>query len=50
MTKTKDRLFRGDYFAEEKPHTWLRRLESRFDEDTKITTKMFWFEKNLKPG
>jgi hypothetical protein len=49
-TKTEDRLFRGDYSAGEKPHMWLRRLESKFDEDTKITTKMFRFAKNLEPG
>jgi hypothetical protein len=47
---TDDKLFRGDYSAGEKPHIWFRRLEGKFDEDTKLTTKLFWFAKSLEPG
>jgi hypothetical protein len=47
---TDDKLFRGDYSAGEKPHIWFRRLEGRFDEDTKLATKLYRFEKSLEPG
>jgi hypothetical protein len=51
MTSTaEDKLFRGDYSAGEKPHIWFRRLEGRFDEDTKLTSKLYRFAKNLEPG
>ena len=45
-----EKLFRGDYSAGEKPHIWFRRLEGKFDEDTKLTTKLYRFTKNLEPG
>jgi hypothetical protein len=45
-----DKLFRGDYSAGEKPHIWFRRLEGRFDEDTKLATKLYRFAKGLEPG
>ena len=47
---TEEKLFRGDYSAGEKPHIWFRRLEGKFDEDTKLTTKLYRFSKNLEPG
>jgi hypothetical protein len=45
-----DKLFRGDYSAGEKPHIWFRRLEGRFDEETKLATKFYRFAKGLEPG
>lgn len=52
MTTTEDnsKLFRGDYSAGEKPHIWFRRLEGKFDETTKLATKLYRFAKNLEPG
>jgi hypothetical protein len=47
---TEDKLFRGDYSAGEKPHIWFRRLEGKFDDETKLTTKLYRFAKNLEPG
>ena len=47
---TEEKLFRGDYSAGEKPHIWFRRLEGKFDEDTKLATKLYRFAKNLEPG
>ena len=44
------KLFRGDYSAGEKPHIWFRRLEGKFDEETKEATKFYRFAKNLEPG
>jgi hypothetical protein len=44
------KLFRGDYSAGEKPHIWFRRLEGKFDEATKLPTKLYRFTKNLEPG
>jgi hypothetical protein len=49
-TTTEDKLFRGDYSAGEKPHIWFRRLEGKFDEETKLATKLYRFAKNLEPG
>lgn len=51
MTTTAEvKLFRGDYSAGEKPHIWFRRLECKFDEETKLATKLYRFAKNLEPG
>jgi hypothetical protein len=51
MTTTAEmKLFRGDYSAGEKPHIWFRRLEGKFDEETKLATKLYRFSKNLEPG
>jgi hypothetical protein len=36
--------------AREKPHIWFRRLEGKFDEETKLATKLYRFEKGLEPG
>lgn len=47
---TEEKLFRGDYSAGEKPHIWFRRLEGKFDEDTKLATKLYRFAKGLEPG
>lgn len=45
------KLFRGDYAsADEKPHTWFRKLERQFDETTSIARKHFKFAHNLEPG
>lgn len=44
------KLFRGDYTAGEKPHIWFRRLEGKFDDETKLSTKLYRFAKNLEPG
>ena len=44
------KLFRGDYSAGEKPHIWFRRLEGKFDDETKAATKFYRFAKNLEPG
>jgi hypothetical protein len=51
MSPTTDlKLFRGDYSAGEKPHIWFRRLEGKFDEDTKLPSKLYRFQKHLEPG
>ena len=47
---TEDKLFRGDYSAGEKSHIWFRRLEGKFDDETKLATKLYRFAKNLEPG
>ena len=47
---TEEKLFRGDYSAGEKPHIWFRRLEGKFNEETKLATKLYRFAKNLEPG
>jgi hypothetical protein len=47
---SEDKLFRGDYSAGEKPHIWFRRLEGKFDDETKLATKLYRFAKNLEPG
>lgn len=47
---TEDKLFRGDYSGGEKPHIWFRRLEGKFDDETKLATKLYRFAKNLEPG
>ena len=47
---TEGKLFRGDYSAGEKPHIWFRRLESKFDDETSLATKLYQFSKNLEPG
>ena len=49
-TSTEVKLFRGDYSAGEKPHIWFRRLEGKFDDETKNATKFYRFAKNLEPG
>ena len=49
-TTTEDKLFRGDYSAGEKPHIWFRQLEGKFNEETKLATKLYRFAKGLKPG
>lgn len=51
MAPTADeKLFRGDYSAGEKPHIWFRRLEGKFDDETKLATKLYRFAKGLEPG
>lgn len=45
-----EKLFRGDYSAGEKPHIWFRRLEGKFDDKTKLSTKLYRFSKGLEPG
>ena len=49
-TTAEVKLFRGDYSAGEKPHIWFRRLEGKFDDETKAATKFYRFAKNLEPG
>jgi hypothetical protein len=49
-TTVEEKLFRGDYSAGEKPHVWFRRLEAKFDEETKDSSKFYRFAKNLEPG
>ena len=49
-TEDRDKLFRGDYSAGEKPHIWFRRLESKFDDRTSLATKLYRFSKALEPG
>ncbi|KAF6743941.1 hypothetical protein DFP72DRAFT_1079356 [Ephemerocybe angulata] len=41
-------LFRGE--QAEKPHSWLQRLEAKFDEDTPVKRKVYQFQKNVEPG
>lgn len=43
-------LFRGDSMNGEKPHSWFRHLEARFDDATPIRTKLYKFAKSLDPG
>ncbi|KAF8186338.1 hypothetical protein BJ912DRAFT_971441 [Pholiota molesta] len=54
MTPSNDndlKLFRGDYAnAEEKPHTWFRKLERQFDETTTLARKHYKFAYNLEPA
>ena len=45
-----EKLFCGDYSAGEKPHIWFRRLKGKFDEETKLATKLYRFVKNFEPG
>ena len=47
---TEDKLFCGDYSAGEKPHIWFQHLEAKFDDETKLATKLYRFAKNLEPG
>jgi hypothetical protein len=49
-TTAEDKLFRGDYSAGEKPHIWFRCLKGKFDEDTKLATKLYRFAKGLELG
>ncbi|GLB43983.1 hypothetical protein LshimejAT787_1501670 [Lyophyllum shimeji] len=51
MAKDETQLFRGDHTSTtELPHTWFRRLEGRFDENTPLSTQLYRFEKSLEPG
>ncbi|GLB45131.1 hypothetical protein LshimejAT787_2000360 [Lyophyllum shimeji] len=50
MPKEEVTLFRGDYSGNEKPYTWFRRLEGKFDDTTTLSVKLYRFEKNLDPG
>ncbi|GLB40101.1 hypothetical protein LshimejAT787_0706110 [Lyophyllum shimeji] len=51
MAKDETSLFRGDHTSTtELPHTWFRRLEGRFDENTPLSTQLYRFEKSLEPG
>ncbi|KAF8068833.1 hypothetical protein FPV67DRAFT_1668891 [Lyophyllum atratum] len=50
MAKDETPFFRGDYTADEKPHTWFRRLEVKFNENTTHQAKLYQFQKNLDPG
>ena len=45
-----DKLFCGDYSVGEKPHIWFRCLEGKFDDETKLATKLYRFTKGLEPG
>lgn len=50
MSKDETPLFRGDYTGGEKPHTWFRRLEGKFDYTTTLPNQLYRFEKSLYPG
>lgn len=50
VPRPEEKLFRGDFMNGEKPHTWFRRLEGRFDDTTPLATKLYRFSKGLDPG
>lgn len=47
---TDEKLFQEDYSAGEKPHIWFWHLEGKFNEETKLATKLYRFAKGLEPG
>jgi hypothetical protein len=48
--RPEEKLFRGDSMNGEKPHTWFRCLEGRFDDTMTLPAKLYRFTKSLDPG